>query len=275
MTEQEPKHVFISYVRENQEQVDRLISDLEKNGVHVWLDRKDIKPGSRWKDAIRDAIRQGDFFIACFSKEYVSKNKTYMNEELALAIEELRQYGTDREWFIPVILSECEIPNRTIGPGETLQDIQHVLLYEDWEGGIKRIISVIGNRQPPKMRILAPEEIYQSQEYVKVSGDRAIPGNSIILITSLHNKYLAIQKISVIANSKGEWEYPGCHLFNPGERYVYALSVKKADEEEVSRLLKEKKGSTTEDAMLKFSEELTVKGIFHQLSEPKMLIRKG
>jgi|WetSurMetagenome_2_1015567.scaffolds.fasta_scaffold127728_3 hypothetical protein len=146
--------------------------------------------------------------------------------------------------------------NRSIGAGEKLKDIQQVMLFEDWEGGIQRIISVIGNRNVPKLRITAPAQIYQSQEYVKVSGNGAIPGNAIILITSLHNKYLAIQKISVIANSKGEWEYPGCHLFNPGERYVYALSVKKADEEEVSRLLKEKKGSTNENAMLKFSEEL-------------------
>ena len=241
MTDQKPKHVFISYVRENKEQVDRLCQDLEDHGVKAWLDSYSIKPGARWKADIQDAISQGDYFIACFSKEYIAKDKSYMNEELALAIEELRLYPPNRKWFIPVLLSECEIPNRSIGPGETLQDIQHLLLYEDWEGGIQQIISVIGNRQPPKLRILAPEEIYQSQEYVKVSGDGAIPGNAIILITSLHNKYLAPQEIDVIANSNGEWEYPGCHLFNPGKRYVYGLSVKKADEAEIRQLLKKKK----------------------------------
>ena len=70
-----PKHVFISYVRENQKQVDRLCQDLERHGINVWLDRKNIKPGARWKDAIREAIRHGDFFIACFSNEYTSKGK--------------------------------------------------------------------------------------------------------------------------------------------------------------------------------------------------------
>jgi hypothetical protein len=274
MSEQPQKHVFISYVRENQKQVDRFCSDLEKHGVNVWLDRNSIKPGALWKGSIREAIRQGDFFIACFSKEYLAREKSYMNEELTLAIEELRQYGYNREWFIPVLLSECDVPDRSIGAGETLKDIQQVMLFQDWESGIQRIISVIGNREAPKLRITAPEEIYQSQEYVKVSGNGAIPGNAIILITSLHNKYIAPQEIHVIANSNGVWEYPGCHLFNPGKRYVYALSVKTADEEEVRRLLNEKKGSTTEDAMLKFSEELNVKGISHQLSEPKMLIGK-
>jgi hypothetical protein len=36
----------------------------------LWLDKTDIKPGYRWKDAIREAISEGDFFIACFSEAY-------------------------------------------------------------------------------------------------------------------------------------------------------------------------------------------------------------
>jgi hypothetical protein len=148
MNDQEQRHVFISYVRENQDQVDRLCQDLERHGVNVWLDRNSIKPGARWKDAIREAIRQGDFFIACFSNEYttrtvIDRKKTHMNEELTIAIEELRQYDTSREWFIPILLSECDIPARSIGPGETLKDINWVTLSENWDAGIKRIVSVI------------------------------------------------------------------------------------------------------------------------------------
>jgi len=143
MLTQHPKHVFISYVRENKDQVDRLESDLEKAGVEVWIDRHSIKPGARWRQAIQEAIRQGDFFIACFSKEYTSKVKTHMNEELTLAIEELRQYASQREWFIPVLFSECEVPARSIGAGETLLDINWVPIYEDWEGGVKKILNVI------------------------------------------------------------------------------------------------------------------------------------
>ena len=143
MDDQQPKHVFISYVRENQEQVDRLCQDLERRGVDVWLDRHSIKPGARWKPAIREAINRGAFFMACFSEEYRSKTETYMNEELTLAIERLRKIHTDREWFIPVLLSECDVPARSIGAGETLLDINWVPLYEDWDAGIQRILSVI------------------------------------------------------------------------------------------------------------------------------------
>jgi TIR domain len=94
-------HVFISYVHDNSEVIQRLSASLEAHGVNVWLDRNDIKPGSLWKSANRDAIREGAFFIACFSREYHDRPKTYMNEELTLAIEELRQRPTDRAWFIP------------------------------------------------------------------------------------------------------------------------------------------------------------------------------
>ena len=137
------KKVFISYVKENIEMVDRLYQELDSHGIQAWLDRNDIAPGSRWKREIRRAIQQGAFFIACFSEEYNNRNKTYMNEELTIAIEELRQRPTDQAWFIPVKLNKCEIPDLDIGGGDTLQDLHYVDLYEDWGGGIQSIFRVV------------------------------------------------------------------------------------------------------------------------------------
>jgi PAS domain S-box-containing protein len=147
-----PSHVFISYVRENQDQVDRLCQDLESHGVKVWLDRNDITPGIFWKDAIRKAIQNGAFFIACFSKEYSEKTSTHMNEELNLAIEVLRKRPREQAWFIPVVLSG-DVPDWEIFPGKTLQDIQWVPLYEDWKAGIQKILSVI-KPIPPEIQNL-------------------------------------------------------------------------------------------------------------------------
>ncbi len=135
--------IFISYVKENRRDVEHLVAEIEKRGVMTWLDRKDIKPGQRWADAIRSGIRDGAFFIACFSAEYQRRNKSYMNEELTIAIEELRQRSTDSYWFIPVKLSPCEIPDRDIGGGATLRSLQWVDLFDDWDNGIARILSVI------------------------------------------------------------------------------------------------------------------------------------
>lgn len=138
-------HVFISYVHEEKDSktVERLARALEQRGIKVWLDKKDIKPGHFWKDAIREAIVRGDYFIICFSQAYHKRISTYVNEELILAIEELRKRPIDRAWFIPVLLDECDVPDRDIGAGKTLRDIQYQSLYEDWETAIERLASTI------------------------------------------------------------------------------------------------------------------------------------
>jgi hypothetical protein len=135
--------VFISYVHEDDPVVQRLVRELTSRQIKVWLDKRSLAPGSRWKDVIRRAISTGDFFLACFSDAYSRRSSSYMNEELTLAVEELRRRATDRAWFIPVLLSADTIPDRSIGAGETLRDIHGVDLYRDWDEGIKRILGVI------------------------------------------------------------------------------------------------------------------------------------
>ena len=56
--------VFISYVRENSDVVDRLADELRACGIKVWIDRDDIAPGQYWKDAISEAIQKGAYFTS-------------------------------------------------------------------------------------------------------------------------------------------------------------------------------------------------------------------
>ena len=137
------KPIFLSYVRENEEIVDKFCQELISRGLKVWLDRQDLNPGSRWKQEIRKAIREGAFFVACFSKEQNKSDKTYMNEELTIAIDELRQKPSERIWFIPVKLNRCKMPDRNIGGGETLRDLHYINLYKDWDVGIQSILKVV------------------------------------------------------------------------------------------------------------------------------------
>ena len=135
--------VFISYVHEDLPHIHRLAQVLEAYQVKVWLDRQSLKPGYRWKRAIRDGIAHGDYFVPCFSQAYAARARTYMNEELTLAIDELRQRPADKAWFIPVRLDASEIPDRDIGGGETLRSIHCVSLYEDWTRGMTALLDVI------------------------------------------------------------------------------------------------------------------------------------
>lgn len=139
-SEKERPKAFMSYVRNDTEVVTKLKIDLERNEIDIWIDTEKLLPGVRWRDEIREAIKNGDYFIACISRNYLMKKKSYMNEELTIAIEELRLRPTERLWFIPVLLDPVEIPKRPIGAGETLQDIQHVELFTSWDIGVKKIV---------------------------------------------------------------------------------------------------------------------------------------
>jgi TIR domain-containing protein len=135
-------HIFISYVREDQSLVDKLAADLTAKGALIWLDRDSINPGQIWQDAIREGIEQGNFFLACFSTSSVGKRKSVMNEELLIAVSELRKMPYGAVWFIPVLLDECVVPRIPIAPSLTLQDLQWVSLVENWNDGVERIASI-------------------------------------------------------------------------------------------------------------------------------------
>jgi len=140
------KKIFISYVRENRKIIDNICERFEEANIEYWLDRKDIDPGKDWRLAIKKAIKEGSLFLACFSTESVSKETSYMNEELCLAIEILRQKRIDAGWFIPVRLNKCEIPDHEISSGRSLNNIQRVDLFEEFEEGLKRLIEAIRRR---------------------------------------------------------------------------------------------------------------------------------
>ena len=139
----DPPFTFISYVSEDYDQVSRISEELEQYGVRVWIDRNSIAPGDNWKNAIQDAIGHGSYFLACFSESYFKRIVTVLNSELRFAIHQLRLRRQDRSWFIPVLLSDVEIPRFDISENEQLSDIQGVPLHADWHKGIEAIVSVI------------------------------------------------------------------------------------------------------------------------------------
>jgi hypothetical protein len=73
-------------------------------------------------------------FIACFSEASLARAKSYQNEELILAIEQLRLRPQHDLWFIPVRLNECEIPDLDIGGGRTLGHFHSADLFGERSG---------------------------------------------------------------------------------------------------------------------------------------------
>jgi hypothetical protein len=123
-------HAFISYAHANSGKVDQLQRALETAGIRVWRDATELSPGEDWHARIRDAITQNSLaFIACFSRQSVARMASYQNEELTLAIEEMRKRSPGVPWLIPVRLNDCDIPDRDIGGGRTLSSIHRADLF--------------------------------------------------------------------------------------------------------------------------------------------------
>ena len=124
------KHVFVSYVREDAEQVDKLCALLDAAQIPYWRDRVSLAPGDQWKQRIRDAIRSGALvFLACFSEQSRARAKSYMNEELTLAVDEFRKLPPGATWLIPVRFDSGDIPEWDLGAGRTLSDLNYADLY--------------------------------------------------------------------------------------------------------------------------------------------------
>ena len=109
--------VFISYSRENQQDVIKLVEYLRGQGLAVWMDESDIHGATMWTKEIVEAIRASSLFILAISRHSTgSKNVV---KELALA--------SEREKIIlPIYLEQCDIPETM---EYQLAGIQNIALY--------------------------------------------------------------------------------------------------------------------------------------------------
>ena len=130
------RKVFLSYAREDTTAARRLYSDLISEGVDVWFDQEDLLPGTRWTNAIADAIKNASFFIAVLSKNSVTK-RGYVQKELKLALEVLREFPDSDIFLIPVRLDNCHPAT------DEVASLQWVDLFDNWQVGISRLLTVL------------------------------------------------------------------------------------------------------------------------------------
>jgi hypothetical protein len=127
------KQIFLSYVREDGEAAERLYNDLKKAGLKVWMDRKDLIPGQRWRPAIKKAIKESSHFLALLSSSSVSK-QGFFQKELKTAREVLEEMPEFEIFMIPARLDNCE-------PAEDwLQEFHRADLFPQYESGLEQIL---------------------------------------------------------------------------------------------------------------------------------------
>ena len=70
------QHAFVSYVREDADEVGKLVSVLQAASIPVWKDTENLWPGEDWQQKIREAIEDGSLaLIACFSTSSAQRRR--------------------------------------------------------------------------------------------------------------------------------------------------------------------------------------------------------
>jgi len=109
--------VFISYSREDQQQVLKLVGYLREQGLKVWMDETDIHGATMWTEEIVEAIHGCTLFILAISSH--STDSKNVVKELALASEREKK-------ILPLYLEESQIPKNM---EYQLAGIQNIALY--------------------------------------------------------------------------------------------------------------------------------------------------
>jgi len=119
--------VFVSYSRKDQEFVLRLVNDLRKQGVPLWLDQQDIKPGERWDRAIERALDNATHLLLILSKH--STDSDNVRDEVDIAID-------DKKLVVPVIIDDCKPPLR-------VRRMQFTDFRTDYSDALNRLLTVL------------------------------------------------------------------------------------------------------------------------------------
>jgi hypothetical protein len=148
-------HIFISYARLDRAFAERLYRDLQRLGLHPWLDVKNLLPGQNWRTMVTKEIRQARFFLALLSNHSISK-RGFVQEELKLALEVLNQIPVDDIFIIPVRLEEC------LAREARLQELHWVDLFPVYEQGFQEILrAVLGEYRGKIVLHVEDEEVYE------------------------------------------------------------------------------------------------------------------
>jgi len=141
--------VFIAYASEDAEAAERLYQLLEGAGFAPWMDRHKLLPGQRWKQALRQAVDDSDYFVACFSSRSVNKRGGFQ-QELREALQCALEMPLGRTYLIPVRLDECAVPE------EIQREVQYVDLFPNFRRGFERVEETIRRQEAARRGNLLP-----------------------------------------------------------------------------------------------------------------------
>lgn len=294
--------VFVSYARKNKRVVDNFlekfreqVSPSRRYEYSFWRDT-DIEVGENWDEMIQEALNKCDIGLLLISPAFLGskyiKNKElkkfcgkyakpvipvllypvdYVHHDLK-GLREKQIFKLERSTFKKSkSYAECTGPNqRDLFAYELFKKVETKLdkLYQAKRGPFKPKRRAA---RKDSLKITSPRKTSVSEKRVKISGTGAKPGNTIILISLLNNKFFNPYKTFATSDKDGKWVHENCLLQNVrSERLIYALSINPNDLRKVQKIFQiGGKNLTIHDLKSNLEENK----IYYQLSIGKRLIR--
>lgn len=97
--------IFVSYTSADCATAKEIVEGLCSQGLNIGLDTKELHPGDRVLESIRNAISASSYFILLWSNN--SLRSYWTIAELEVVLRELQSRDIT---FLPVLLEDCEIP---------------------------------------------------------------------------------------------------------------------------------------------------------------------
>ena len=134
-----PRHVFLSYSREDMHEMDRLSEALQKEDLAVWIDRKGVQSGN-WKERVTEGLNRARALVVLltptsFASEAVRKELAFANKK-----------------NIPIIPVQLEeIPDNLMPDWFQLDYDElhrHFIQPDAYDEGVRTLASAILNLRP-------------------------------------------------------------------------------------------------------------------------------
>jgi WD40 repeat protein len=124
--------VFISYAREDQEFVRRLVAALEDRGREAWIDWQDIEPSDTWWQSVAEAINAADAVLFIASPDSVASE---------ICQREVQHAVIQRKRLIAVVdrdVEDLHIP-------EEISEVNWIFLrpQDDWDEGLVKLVRAL------------------------------------------------------------------------------------------------------------------------------------
>ncbi len=102
--------LFISYATPDRERVLPYHDWLQTEGYETWIDCNQLLPGQNWDLEINRAIDRATLILAFVSENTIAR-RGYVQRELKIALDRLRDRLSDDIYIIPILLDDVPIPD--------------------------------------------------------------------------------------------------------------------------------------------------------------------